>query len=341
MTAPLLSFSPALANHIHASPYHFIVTGANGWLGKATLAMLYQALGNDFAARVTGLGSRPAQINLHAGQTGESTYSIQSLLEWQLPPDQPTILFHYAFLTKDKIDQNFSTHTHTYTEEEYIARNHAISEKVQSWIRTGAIRGVVLPSSGAVYDYLHGKSRSPEANLYGQLKYQDELTFSAACDMSKSKLIIPRIFNLSGPYINKFEHYALASFIAQSLSTSSTNSTITIHARHPVIRSYYFIGDLIELCLQLLLHQPAAATPLCFDVAGDDIVELGELAQQVATILGNATRIQRPPMLDGVMEDRYIGNKNAIRKLEMRFGIHPMPLKEQINITSQYIKNLY
>ena len=229
-----LSFSSKLADIVRASACRYVVTGVNGWMGKATLEMLHQALGADFAARVTALGSRHTQSSLADGQT----YAVHPLLEWQLPSDQPAIIFHYAFLTKDKVG-GIST-------EEYVERNEAISRAVRTWVNTGNVRGVVMPSSGAVYDFLHAKSRDPAALLYGQLKYNDELAFSSACEASSSTLIMPRLFNLSGPYINKFDSYALASFIFQILSAKP----VTIHARRPVIRSYYFIGDLLELCLQ-------------------------------------------------------------------------------------------
>lgn len=321
---PLLSFSQNLADIVRISSCNFVVTGASGWLGKATLEMLRQALGADFATRVTALGSRQSQISFAYGQT----CPVQALLEWQLPAVQPVIIFHYAFLTKDKVG-GIST-------EEYIARNETISRVVRAWIDAGNVQGVVMPSSGAVYDYLHAKSRDPAALLYGQIKYNDEIAFSAACEASSTGLIIPRVFNLSGPYINKFDNYALASFIFQVLSARP----LTIHARRPVLRSYYFIGDLIELCLKLLFKQTTAVTE-CFDVVGDEIVELGELAQRVAAVLADRapSPVQRLPMLDDAMEDRYIGNRKRIEELEMYLGIRPMALDEQISATSLYIES--
>lgn len=322
--ATLLSFSPALADSVRASHCNFIVTGANGWLGKATLDMLRQALGADFAARVTALGSRQAQISLADGQL----FSVQALLEWQLPQGQPAIIFHYAFLTKDKVG-SLST-------EEYIARNEAISSVVRGWINSGNVRGVVMPSSGAVYDFLHKKSRDPAALLYGQLKYNDEVAFSTACEASSTGLIIPRVFNLSGPYINKFDSYALASFIYQILSAKP----VTILARRPVIRSYYFIGDLIELCLQLLFKQTTPKTER-FDTAGEEVVEVGELAQRVAAVLADRapTLVPRLPMLEDAGEDRYVGSRNRIEELEKSVGIHPKSLDAQISATSLYIES--
>lgn len=320
----LLSFSPALAESVRTSSCIYIVTGASGWLGSATLEMLRQALGKDFGSRVIALGSRHAQINLPNGQT----HPIKAMLEWKRPPGQPIIVFHYAFLTKDRVGG--------LSMQEYVARNEAISNAVQAWIGSGDVRGVVLPSSGAVYDHLHAKSRDPAAGLYGRLKFKDELDFTAACEASSTGLIVPRVFNLSGPYINKFDSYALASFIFQILSSRP----ITINARRPVLRSYYFIGDMIELCLRLLFKQTEPVTE-CFDVAGSETVELGELAHRVAAMLADRdpAPVQRLPMFDDAVEDRYVGSRNPIKELEIRMGIDPMTLENQIRVTSLYIES--
>jgi nucleoside-diphosphate-sugar epimerase len=323
--SPILSFSPSLADSVRTSPCYFVVTGASGWLGKATLDMLRGALGAEFSTRVIALGSRQSVISFADG----NTYPVKALLEWQPPLGQPLIVFHYAFLTKDKVG-GIST-------EEYVARNEIISSVVSSWIATGSVRGVVLPSSGAVYDFLHTKARDAAANLYGQLKYNDEMSFTAACEAKGIGLIIPRVFNVSGPYINKFDSYALASFIFQVLNSNP----VTINARRPVIRSYYFIGDLIELCLQLLLKQVTGKTE-SFDTAGEEVIELGELAQRVGTVLADRTLVicQRLPMLEEAVEDRYVGNRQRIEELERNLGIHPLTLDAQIMSTSLYIDTM-
>ena len=312
----LLSFSTGLIGDLRASPCNFVVTGANGWLGSATLTMLRHALGDDFAKHVTALGSR-------------QSHSVQAMFEWKPPHGQPLIIFHYAFLTKDRVS-GLST-------RDYVERNEAISNLVRSWIESSNVIGVVLPSSGAVYDHLRTQARDPSACLYGQLKFKDELDFTAACESHDTRLIIARVFNLSGPYINKFDSYALSSFVQQVIR----RQPITIHARHPVFRSYYFIGDLLELCVRLLF-KPSTERTEYFDVAGDEIIELGELALRVVKVLSDNMPIviHRQPMFSGDVTDRYIGNSDRIKELEIGFGMHPMTLDRQIELTSQYIQRV-
>jgi UDP-glucuronate decarboxylase len=319
------SFTPELSEMVQKSSCNYVVTGANGWLGRATLEMLCGALGDGFYSRVTALGSRNSEFVTHEGRT----HSIQALSGWRPAPGQQLIVFHYAFLTKDKVD-DFSV-------QDYIAYNNTITNAVTSWIATGAVKGVVLASSGAVYDHLYSRTRDTAAQLYGRLKYTDEQIFTAVCKAEGCSLIIPRIFNLSGPYINKLKNYALASFIVQGLQTGS----ITINARHPVLRSYYFVGDLIEICLHILLKKNTA-TSECFDVAGDEIVELGTLAQRVLkTLTGDDPQpVQRAQPYQHAVEDRYIGNRHRIQELENSIEMRARPLDYQIKATSLYIKHL-
>jgi UDP-glucuronate decarboxylase len=326
--APLspLPLSPALAAALRGSPWHFVITGANGWLGRATLAALRAALGDAFPARVTALGSRPGVLEFDG-----VTLPVQPLPAWTPPPGAPLLVCHYAFLTMDKV-QGMGA-------QDYVARNVEIRNAVLAWIGTGAVQAALVPSSGAVYDYLRGledpalaASRNPNAVLYGRLKHEDEQAFQAACGAHGVRLAMPRVFNLAGPCINKFDAYALASFITQLLQ----GGTLAIHARRPVLRSYYYIGDLLELCLGLLLRTDTPAT-LCFDTAADETVELEELARHVIAVLKLDQVPQRAALDPALAPDRYVGDRTAIAGLEQRLGLRPLGLDRQIAATARYI----
>ncbi len=323
---PSLPLSAALADGLRAAPWHFVVTGANGWLGRATLAALRAALGDNFGARVTALGSRPGAIGVDG-----VTLPIHALQDWTPPPGARLLVCHYAFLTMDKV-QGMSA-------DDYVARNEAIRQAVLGWIAAGAVHGALVPSSGAVYDYLRGlddpavaAARNPNAVLYGRLKHEDEQAFQVVCAAHGVRLVMPRVFNLAGPCINKFDAYALASFIARLLQ----DGAIVIQARRPVLRSYYYIGDLLELCLGLLLRA-GAPDLLCFDTAGEETVELDALARRVAAVLGRDTAPQRAPLDPALAPDRYVGDRTAIAGLERLLGIAPLALDRQIAATAHFI----
>jgi nucleoside-diphosphate-sugar epimerase len=328
MTA--LTLSPALAAGLRDAPWHYVVTGANGWLGRATLAVLRHALGDECTARVTALGSRPGTVALDDG----FQLPVAPLLGWTPPPGVRLCVCHYAFLTMDKVQGMDSA--------AYVAANEAIRAAVLGWIERGAVAAALVPSSGAVYDYLRGvadpalaAARPPAAVLYGRLKVEDEQAFAAACARHGVPLVLPRVFNLAGPGINKYGAYALASFIDQL----QAGGDIAINARRPVLRSYYYIGDLLELCLGLLLRGGLPA-PHTFDTAADETVELEALARRVAAVLSSSAGPRRAPLDPDAQADRYVGDRQAIAALEQALGVRPLDLDAQIAATAAYMKRI-
>lgn len=319
------SFTPDVAAALYAGPWRIVVTGAGGWLGRVTLAMLQAALGDRFAQRVTALGSRAGNVTLPDG----APVPVEALVDWQ-PPAAPLLVYHYAFLTKDRVASLSSA--------EYAARNAAIRDAVLGWLRAGRVAGAIVPSSGAVYDYLRtDRARDPDATLYGRLKWEDEEIFAAECAAHGVGLVLPRVFNLAGPCINKFDSYALASFIVQALQ----GNTIEIRARRPVLRSYYYVGDLVQLCTAILLGQQVPEA-VRFDTAGDDVVELGALAAMVAETLapagGTSAAVLRAPLDPALGEDRYVGARAGIAALERACALTPLSLAAQVAATADDIR---
>jgi len=317
-----LQFSEKISERIKNSSSTFVVTGANGWLGRATLEMLHHSLGDTFHSQVVALGSNTGDLLLSSG----FHVPVAKMSEYKFQDVGHRILFHYAFLTKDKFG--------TYSSDDYISRNKIIRNIVISWIEQGYIDGVILPSSGAVYDYLNPRRGDDSATIYGKLKFQDEQELTAACEKSNIGIIIPRIFNLSGPFINKFESYALASFIAQSL----TGTEIKINSSGLVYRSYYFIGDLIDISLMMLLENYAGCES-CFDVTGHEVIELGDLADRIIKVLSltDSVIVNRNSLMTNTKDNCYVGDRTKIDHIESIYNKLPIDLDRQILMTSKYI----
>jgi nucleoside-diphosphate-sugar epimerase len=317
----LANFAPTTAERLRSGGHQFIVTGATGWLGRATLEMLAAALGGDFGSRVTAVGSREAELEL-AGGSPIRVYPLEGAAARF--GSSPALLFHFAFLTKDKVS--------ALSNEEYVARNRAISTTVRSWIAAGRVAGVMLPSSGAVYDALRQGNRDPDAVPYGALKLEDEELFRQACKAVGARLVIPRVFNLSGPFINKFDAYALSSIIVDALR----GGPVRIRADVPVWRSYVYVPDLIEICVRWLLSgkQPDSVV---FDTGTEDIVELQQLVQRVRQVLGSENMAIERPAIGGTHENRYVGDGSAMKQLSDALGYPLLGLDEQIRRTASYM----
>jgi nucleoside-diphosphate-sugar epimerase len=297
----------------------FVVVGATGWLGQATLDVLDAALGPQMADRVIAFGSRGREIKLRAGRSVR-IHALDNL--GNLADEKRYVFLHYAFPTR-------ATHSH----DDYVAGNKAITDAVSHAIAARKTIGLFIPSSGAVYRKDGTLDDDIANNPYGVLKLRDEAHFAQLGAQRGIPLTIMRVFNLAGPYINKVNTYALSSIILDVLR----GGPVTLRASHPVIRSYVSIFDVIDLALCMLSgREQSMAKP--FDTAGEREVELTELAQLCASVLGRPDiRIERPPLREKPA-DRYVGDGTAMRARAARYGIALASLPDQINETARFLR---
>jgi len=306
-----------VVDSVQGGDTRYVIVGPGGWIGRATVEYLADLLGEAAPDRLLLLGSSSRTLTTHAG----IELPVRALADvGELPQDRPCVLFHYAFLTMDKVGGM--------AEADYIARNHAIREQVAAVAKRLPLRALVVPSSGAIYDLITPRpGRDPAANLYGRLKYEDEFYFEGLARALGIGYVCPRVFNLSGPYINKPKVYALASFILDALA----GKDIEIGATHPVIRAYAPVQLLIEL--QLLLAQAGGIER--FDFAGEQELEVGELAARVAESFG--CEVLRPAMSTD-SADFYVGNPQRRDKLCAEHGLILPETIRQIEVTATYLK---
>ena len=318
----MLTFTPVTVNLLRNTDCRILITGASGWLGCALLEMLSGVFGSLVDERVILCGSESRSLTTGEGRI-LPIYSLSDGVA--LLDDRPTLVFHFAFLTKDQVG-NMS-------EQEYIDRNRAISDMVARAIASRRVVGVMLASSGAVYDYLSSSYRDGAANLYGRLKAEDEQRFADICSAVSARFIAPRIFNISGPHINKFDAYALSAIIVDALR----GGPVVLRANKYVYRSYFHVGDLLELTMRCLLDDGYDLTIPIFDTAGAEVVEVGELARKVCEMLDCPdVQIIRPAM-SSIPDDRYVGDSSKLRAMLDYYDIDPLPLGGQISSTAAFI----
>ena len=311
-----MPLAPHIAGTLRHSTQRIVVTGASGWLGCATLDLLCEALGDDFQTRVVCFGSRRSEVRL------STTRSIEQrpLSELGALPNQPTLLLHFAFLGKERAE--------VMAEPEYRAANRAIRQTVLDALDPIGAEAAFIASSGAAR-HVDDPAASPAMRLYGTLKREDEDAFAAWAKARETSLTIGRIFNLSGPHINKLGSYALSSFLLDALA----GGPVVVRAMHPVRRGYVAIRELMSLVFALMLDGGAGVTR--FDSGGEEI-ELGELAEMIATPV--ACPVNRPALRTGA-PDSYLGDDQAYRRLLARHGIASVPLADQIAETAMFLKS--
>jgi len=295
------------------SRLRYVVTGASGWLGRATLDELHRILGPQaFAARVHAYAGADRQVLLRGG----GSVAAQALARLDaLPAGPPTLLLHYAFVTPDMVAGTPA----------FIAANDTIAATVERAIRRLRPSGMVLMSSGATY-----RGDDPAREPYGARKRQDESRFAA---QDCGRLVTCRLFNLSGPYINNLDHYVLACLIGDALA----GRPLRLRAVRPVWRSYVHVSDVVRLTLGLAT---APGPSVCFDTAGDVALEVGALAERVRAVLGrDALPIERS-WNPAAPADRYLGDGALMHRLAAASGVRFRPIEEQIADTAAYLRGL-
>lgn len=312
----MIGLAAHVARSIVARDERIIVTGASGWLGRATLALLVEALGDEFERRVLCFGSAERNIAL-----GARTVRQRALAELGDLRPAPSWMLHLAFLTKDRAI--------AMEEAAYIAANRAISDQVVTALDRIGVTGLFVPSSGAA-ERADDPAASDAMRLYGGMKRDDERLFGDWARRAGATAAIVRIFNVTGPYINKLDAYALAALTADALR----GDPITIRATRPVLRSFAAIAELMSVIFALLDASDRAITT--FDTAGERIVELDELARIVKAVTRSDMSIVRAP-LNGGGADRYAGARAPYEALLDRFSVPKASLEQQVADTAAYI----
>lgn len=293
--------------------YNFIITGSNGWIGR----YLIETLAKNSEKPENCIFAISKSSNHVELRDGTKIRTIKSISE--IPKDRKYILCHFSFLTKDKESQM--------PYEEYCEANLAIRIEVGEIIKNLNIEKMIYASSGSVYN-------EDDDNYYGKLKLEDEKYFLNLMSEAKGEIIIPRIFNIAAPYINKVNLYALSDFIIQAIN----NSRIDIKATIPVLRSYIHLSDLFEICFSWLLDDNKSEICKIFDTAGESILEMSELAKEISKIIGNC-QIRREIFNATANPNYYIGNSATQKELCKKYDIKLKNIDFLIQDTAEYIKN--
>lgn len=317
-----LHFPPAIASSLASSRSRILVTGASGWFGLATLEMLEEALGVDFDQRVVAFAGSARTGVLRSGRS--IRFHELSALERLSTEESGPLLAHYAFLTREKVT--------TVGGADYLRINRDLTRYVASEARRLGVTGIFSTSSGAVYRKDGSLETDLARNPYGFLKLEEEEAVDRLRRENGVRSAICRVFNVAGPFINK--EYAIGSLIDDALF----HPEMRVRAQQRVYRSFAHVADIVSVRFSVMLG--AAATPeRPYDTAGDETVEVGELAERIRLVLGCSTKqIVRAQRMDRAEDDRYVGDYAAFAALAAAAGVRLASLDEQIADTAAYMK---
>ena len=286
----------------------YVITGATGWLGRECLELLIHK--GVSPNNIYLFASKKQMLKMPFGDF--SVYPIDAMKDYLLITP---VVFHFAYLTRDKVT---TLGRHTYTDA-CLKITSVITEALKKWL--GAT--LCYASSGAVYDNQY-KADYFENNPYGFLKFMDECYFKELCNSIGSRLIIPRIFNISGRHTQNRSQYALTSMIDQA----QASQVIHISAKHKVIRSYISAQQLIEVCL-LWINDSNDNNFIRFDACSSEAIEITQIAECIKKNKGFSIDIKRDT--DNSLEDSiYLGDPKAMSDLCQKYEIKLLSSDEQI-----------
>ena len=282
------------------------ITGASGWIGSALVHFLLQASPSTTPIPLRLFGSRSRMLEI-AGHR----LPVEALCDAAPLGGGDWLIVHLAVLGGGPNGLKTA--------------NDALLDQAFCLAQTGSVRRFVYASSGAVYQ----TEGSPKKRAYSEMKRMQEDAVQAWAGRAGAPILIPRIFNVGGPYINHVQNYALGDFIQQALA----RGVIEIEARQTVIRSYVHLFEFARVLFDLAV---TGEDGLVFDTAGTEVVEMAGLAQAVGRALGLDLEIRRPPIEPG--EDRYVGDGDTYQAALARSGVEPIGLDRIISDTADYLR---
>lgn len=284
------------------------ITGVTGWLGSVLLNMAMRAGLSTGEGRLRLFGSAARTVALPSGGLA----SVERLDDAPPLEGEGWLVAHFAALGKER--------TEDLPTETFVEASHQILEHVLRIIEPAHRPQMIFTSSGAVYS-ASGLVSEPVESPYGYTKRIHEERINDWCEQRAIPLILPRIFNVGGPWGNKLGRYALSSIVQSALN----RQPITLHARRPVFRSYVHVEELMAVLVHRL-SRSASGRAIPFDTCGREVVEVGTLARMVCETLGG----EAPPIIRhydrNADADWYVGDPRCYQTAAERAGLSSLPL---------------
>lgn len=291
-----------------------VVSGASGWLGRATISACNQYLNQNYNLSLFASHERDIHIK-GLGNFGvrELTYDFSQIVKF------PELYVHLPFKTKD-FQQSMSA-------ESYIYLNRSLISQGVSFITNQKPRSVIIVSSGVVSRNIISNGLI-DNDLYTALKIEEENLFREACDTVGANLVVMRLWGASGSEMTQPFKYAIGDLIKQAL----TSNEIKIYSSKLVYRRYVDAMQAMAVCVLAAL----AKKNIVFE-SGGTVMELDALARIIKEELNQTSSIFRTTVL-GQIPDFYFSTDTTFETLASEFGIELMSIAEQVNRTATVVR---
>ena len=321
--APAGAFGPAFTRWAQSTGARLAVTGATGWMGRAVAEMAFAAGLTPANGRLRVFGS-----TARSGRVGGEPVRIEALNAASPLGGGEWLLLHFAFLGKEKTEDREA--------DAFMADNAAILRQALALADSAQAVRLVFASSGAVYGPGRRLVAAQAESPYGWAKVLHEQACAEWAARSGAPLVVPRIFNIGGPCINKLDRYALSSLIA----LAQGRGPMKVAARRPTFRSFVHVEEMLAVIADAAV---AAAPGQCagFDTCGREIVEMGDLARAVADQVRPGASIERDWDQAGTADwrqaDWYVGEA---REYHLRAAALGRPMASLSRIIDDTVASL-
>lgn len=291
------------------------VLGASGWVGTALVDQIL-ATDPDLAPdrlRLFGSAARPSFLR-------DRELRIEALDGAPGLGEGDWLILHAGIVGADRVQDGDL--------DVMRQRNDAMLRQVMALAETGATHRLVFFSSGAA---ARPEVGGPAKQAYARMKRDHEAQVATWSQRTGGPVLIPRVFNLGGPFINHAEAYALGDFILQC----AHQGRIRIGSGDRVSRSFVHVAEMARGVLDMAVDPDETGEP--FDVCLDRIVELDDLAGAVSKAVNPATIVERPPRTEGPGDD-YRGAGDRFRAALARQGCPEVSLDQIVADTVRYLR---
>lgn len=198
---------------------------------------------------------------------------------------------------------------------------------------SGAVYGVQPPHLDGVPETWQGMPDPLNpANAYGVAKRTAEHLCALHGDSNGLQTVVARCFAFVGRDLPMDAHFAIGNFIQSALRADA----ITVAGDGTPLRTYMDQHDLAEWLLHLLEHGKSGEA---YNVGGEEIVSVGELAHLVRDLLAPGKQVNiLNSVADSQLRNRYVPD---IRKAREELGLRArISLAEAIMRTAQSLESV-
>jgi nucleoside-diphosphate-sugar epimerase len=295
---------------------NIVITGASGWLGRATIRAFVKEFGTPILDQISAFGASHKIITLH----GIGEIQIRPLSDL-LFLQNCDFLFHYAFLTRDLLDKS--------EVDVYRESNDLIRKIVSSFILLTKPEALIFCSSGAVSQRTKKQEQDFSYGVYAEMKAKEQVDLINMANSCGTRTIMCTLFSATGIDMVDPSKYAIGSLVQQALY----GKEIVIESNGMVLRKYVDTEDLMQLLIKLAQEKP----DIEFE-SGGDIVELSELATLVDSIVGNQLKVVRTRFDANSPIDDYFSRSNFMAEMFHHYGIKAKSLESQVANVIESVK---